>query len=49
VKGAYQYYVVCPEATAERPAIAAFRNWLLEEASLQASAEAALLSVPLGR
>ena len=33
VKGAYQYWVVCPEATAERPAIAAFRNWLLEEAA----------------
>ncbi|GEO14066.1 transcriptional regulator GcvA [Microvirga aerophila] len=41
VKGAYQYYVVCPETTAERPAIAAFRNWLLEEASLQASGETA--------
>ena len=32
VKGAYQYYVVCPEATAERPAIVAFRNWVLDEA-----------------
>lgn len=32
VKGVYQYYVVCPEATAERPAIAAFRNWVLDEA-----------------
>jgi LysR family glycine cleavage system transcriptional activator len=35
VKGAYQYYVVCPEATAERPAIAAFRSWLLDEARAQ--------------
>jgi LysR family glycine cleavage system transcriptional activator len=41
VKGAYQYYVVCPEATADRPAIVAFRNWLLEEASRQVSAEMA--------
>ncbi|WP_210496792.1 transcriptional regulator GcvA [Microvirga antarctica] len=32
VKGAYQYYVVCPEATAERPSIAAFRDWVLDEA-----------------
>ncbi|WP_262297269.1 transcriptional regulator GcvA [Microvirga sesbaniae] len=32
VKGAYQYYVVCPEATADRPALAAFRAWLMEEA-----------------
>jgi LysR family glycine cleavage system transcriptional activator len=32
VKGIYQYYVVCPEATAERPSIVAFRNWILDEA-----------------
>jgi LysR family glycine cleavage system transcriptional activator len=30
----YAYYVVSPALTAERPKIAAFRNWLLEEASL---------------
>jgi len=41
VKGSYQYYVVCPETTADRPAIAAFRGWLLEEARAQAAAEAA--------
>jgi LysR family glycine cleavage system transcriptional activator len=41
VKGAYQYYVVCPEASADRPAIAAFRAWLLDEARAQAAAEAA--------
>ncbi|WP_404288464.1 transcriptional regulator GcvA [Microvirga sp. RSM25] len=40
VKGSYQYYVVCPEATADRPALAAFRGWLLEEARVHA-AEAA--------
>jgi LysR family glycine cleavage system transcriptional activator len=40
VKGAYRYYVVCPEATADRPALAAFRAWLLEEARAQAAAEA---------
>ena len=28
----YGYYVVVPEGTAQRPKIAAFRNWLLEEA-----------------
>jgi len=41
VKGAYQYYVVCPETAADRPAIAAFRTWLLDEAKAQAVAEAA--------
>jgi len=33
VRGRYQYYVVCPEATADRPAIAAFRAWLAEAAT----------------
>ena len=32
VRGTYEYYVVCPEASADRPAIAAFRTWLLDEA-----------------
>jgi LysR family glycine cleavage system transcriptional activator len=27
----FAYYLVCPEATAERPKIAAFRDWLLAE------------------
>lgn len=35
VKGSHHYYVVCPEATAEKPEIAAFRTWLLEEAASQ--------------
>jgi LysR family glycine cleavage system transcriptional activator len=35
VKGGYQYYVVCPEANADRPGIAAFRDWLLDEAAQQ--------------
>jgi LysR family glycine cleavage system transcriptional activator len=26
------YYLVCPEVIADRPAVAAFRNWLLEQA-----------------
>jgi LysR family glycine cleavage system transcriptional activator len=30
----YAYYVVCPEETADRPRIAAFRAWLLEQARL---------------
>ena len=29
----FAYYLVCPEATAERPKIAAFRDWLLAEVS----------------
>lgn len=37
VRGAYQYYIVCPEETAERPAIAAFRAWLMDEARAQAA------------
>lgn len=32
VKGVYQYYVVCPETTADRPSIVEFRNWVLDEA-----------------
>jgi LysR family glycine cleavage system transcriptional activator len=28
----FAYYVVCPESIADRPKIAAFREWLLEEA-----------------
>jgi LysR family glycine cleavage system transcriptional activator len=40
VKGHYQYYIVCPEAWADRPAIADFRTWLLEEAAGMASAGA---------
>lgn len=35
VRGAYQYYIVCPEEAAEKPAIAAFRAWLLDEARAQ--------------
>jgi len=26
------YFLVCPEVIAERPAVSAFRKWLLEEA-----------------
>lgn len=36
----YAYYVVSPEATAERPKVAAFRTWLLTEASTEAAADA---------
>lgn len=32
VKSPHQYYVVCPEAAADRPAIAAFRRWIHDEA-----------------
>jgi LysR family glycine cleavage system transcriptional activator len=33
VPSPYQYYVVCPEASADRPAIAAFRSWIRDEAA----------------
>jgi LysR family glycine cleavage system transcriptional activator len=36
------YYLVCPEATAEQPKIAAFRDWLLAEAAREADAPAAV-------
>ena len=29
----FAYYIVTPEAIADRPAVAAFRAWLLEEAT----------------
>lgn len=32
VPSGYAYYLVCPEATADRPPVAAFRDWLLAEA-----------------
>ncbi|SCY46247.1 transcriptional regulator GcvA [Microvirga guangxiensis] len=35
VRGAYQYYIVCPDDAADRPAIAAFRGWLQDEARAQ--------------
>ncbi len=31
----YAYYVVCPENAAERPKVAAFRQWIMEEAGTQ--------------
>lgn len=34
----YAYYLVCPQNTAEQPKIAAFRDWLLDEARREASA-----------
>ncbi len=33
----YAYYVVCPKATAQHPKIAAFRDWLLDEAGVARS------------
>ena len=36
VRGAYQYYIVCPEASADQPDIVAFRAWLLAEAATPA-------------
>ncbi len=34
---AWAYYVVCPEVTAERPKITAFRDWLMDEAQRDAA------------
>ncbi len=34
----FAYYVVCPKAAAERPKVAAFRDWLLREAAADAAA-----------
>jgi LysR family transcriptional regulator, glycine cleavage system transcriptional activator len=36
----FAYYLVCPEATAERPKVAAFRRWLRAEAGRDAAAPA---------
>jgi LysR family glycine cleavage system transcriptional activator len=33
VKGRYQYYVVSPETSAQKPAVAAFRSWIVGEAA----------------
>ncbi|MDH3230845.1 MAG: transcriptional regulator GcvA [Alphaproteobacteria bacterium] len=35
----YAYYVVCPKATSHHPKIAAFREWLLEEAGASDSTQ----------
>ena len=32
----YAYYIVCPETVAERPKVAAFRKWIMEEAGTPA-------------
>ena len=32
----YAYYIVCPETAAERPKVAAFRKWIMEEAGTPA-------------
>ena len=51
----YAYWVVCPKATAERPKISAFRDWLLAEAATDAerlkglATPAAALSPKRGR
>jgi LysR family glycine cleavage system transcriptional activator len=35
LKAEFCYWVVCPEATADKPKVAEFRNWLLEEAATE--------------
>jgi LysR family glycine cleavage system transcriptional activator len=41
VEAGYAYYLVCPRATADRPQVARFREWLLEEARRQEAVPAA--------
>ena len=36
LKVPYAYWIVCPKATAARPKIATFRDWLLAEAAADA-------------
>jgi LysR family transcriptional regulator, glycine cleavage system transcriptional activator len=40
VRGPRRYYVACPEAVADRPAIAAFRDWIIAEARAERPADA---------
>jgi LysR family glycine cleavage system transcriptional activator len=42
---AFAYYLVYPEATREQPKVAAFRTWILDAASRDASGEVAVSSV----
>jgi LysR family transcriptional regulator, glycine cleavage system transcriptional activator len=42
---AFAYYLVYPEATRERPKVAAFRTWILDAASRAASGEVAVSGV----
>jgi len=41
----YAYYLVTPKATAQRPAVVAFRQWLLQEAQAQSVSAAAAAHV----
>ncbi len=45
----FAYWLVCPQTSAERPKVAAFRGWLLEEvAAMEGPPEAAALDPPVG-
>src|SRR3954471_1429275 len=33
LRGPYEYYLVCPDTTADRPQIQAFRRWILEQSA----------------
>jgi LysR family glycine cleavage system transcriptional activator len=35
VRGPYGFFIVCPEATADREKVVMFRNWALAEAARQ--------------
>lgn len=38
VRSPFSYYVVCPRGTADRPRVAAFRTWMMEEVARDAGA-----------
>ncbi|MGH6927505.1 MAG: hypothetical protein ACREEV_04230, partial [Dongiaceae bacterium] len=42
----FGYWVVSPQATADRPKVAAFRDWLLAEAAGHDAASAAPMRAP---
>ncbi|MEQ1716239.1 MAG: transcriptional regulator GcvA [Hyphomicrobium sp.] len=41
----YAYYIVCPKATADRPKVASFRNWLMSQADADLEKLAGLTGV----
>jgi LysR family transcriptional regulator, glycine cleavage system transcriptional activator len=40
LRGPYEYYLVCPEASADRPQVRTFRKWVLEQSAPMRDSEA---------
>jgi LysR family glycine cleavage system transcriptional activator len=40
---AFAYFIVCPHATAERPKIVAFREWIMAEAKAYMEGESCVI------